>query len=142
VWSLWPKLKVLALYNCDLHIETAQPRLWRDLAVLKNLETLILTRCDGVQEVNFKVEWNRWCGNGGGALDVIFVDVDGERGIPETIEEPREGDKVTVKAGRVPTSYYGGEDIIELCQDWIKRSVLRGECGLQAELRNLCSRVG
>jgi hypothetical protein len=140
VWSVWSKLRVLALYNCDINSEWSPERpFWRDLAKLKHLETLILTRCDGVQEVDFKAEWNRWCGKGARALNVVFVDVDGEHGILEIIEEPREGDKVTLMVGRVPTSYYGDEDIIELCQDWIKRSALRGERGLQTELRNLCT---
>ena len=66
-----------------------------------------------------------------------FVDVDGPWGIPETIEEPEEGDKVKIMVGRVPTSYYGDEDVIELCQNWIKRLALKGEAGFQEELRNL-----
>lgn len=132
MWSFWPKLKTLALYNCDLHSE----RFWQDLAVTKQLETLVLTRCDGVQDVNFKREWIG-CGNAEKGVKVVFVDVDGEQGLPETVEEEREGEKVRVMRARVPTSYYGDEDIIELCQDWIKRSVLRGERGLQAELKRL-----
>jgi hypothetical protein len=73
----------------------------------------------------------------GQGLTVWFVDVDGPWGIPETIEEPEEGDKVKIMVGRVPTSYYGDEDVIELCQNWIKRLALKGEAGFQEELRNL-----
>jgi hypothetical protein len=142
VWSLWPKLKVLALYNCDVDPAwSVTSPFWRDLAALKNLEILVLTRCDGVQDVDFKAEWNARCGKGSAGLDVVFVDVDGGHGILETVEEPRDGDKVAVMVGRVPTSYYGDEDIIELCQDWIKRAMLRGERGLRAELRNLGARL-
>jgi hypothetical protein len=39
--------------------------------------------------------------------------------------------------GRVPTSYYGDEDVIELCQNWIKRLALKGETGFQEGLRKL-----
>jgi hypothetical protein len=131
-WSFWPKLKTLALYNCDLHSE----RFWQDLTVAKNLETLVLTRCDGVQDVNFKSEWIKY-GNGERSVKVVFVDVDDERGLPEMVENESEGEKVGVMRARIPTSYYGDEDIIELCQGWIKRSVLRGERGLQAELKRL-----
>lgn len=142
MWSLWPKLKVLALYNCDVDpVRSVTSPFWRDLAMLKDLEILVLTRCDGVQDVDFKAEWNARCEKGSRGLDVVFVDVDGGRGILETVEEPREGDKVAVMVGRVPTSYYGDEDIIELCQDWIKRAVLRGERGLRTELRNLGARL-
>ncbi|KAE9362841.1 hypothetical protein N431DRAFT_357997 [Stipitochalara longipes BDJ] len=132
VWSLWPKLKTLALYNCDLTSET----FWRDIGALDILETLVLTRADGVREVDLRREWSR-CGKGDKKLTVWFVDVDGGHGIPETIEEPKEGDKITIKVGCVPTSYYGDEDEIDLCQNWIKRAALKGEEGFKAELKYL-----
>jgi hypothetical protein len=132
VWSEWPKLKTLALYNCDLDSEG----FWRDMKAMETLETLVLTRADGLQHVDFKSEWSG-CRNGDKSLTVWFVDVDNGQGIPERIEEPKEGDKVRIMAGRVPTSYYGDEDFIELCQDWIKRSALRGEAGFQEELMHL-----
>ncbi|PMD17761.1 hypothetical protein NA56DRAFT_265684 [Hyaloscypha hepaticicola] len=120
VWSLWPNLKTLALYNCDLDSE----KFWRDIGKMKKLETLVLTRADSMRDFDFKTEWNRG-GNQHQSLTVWFVDVDGGHGIPETVEEPKEGDKVRIKVECVPTSYYGDEDVIELCQDWVKRSVLR-----------------
>jgi hypothetical protein len=120
VWSLWPNLKTLALYNCDLDSE----KFWSDISKTKNLETLVLTRADSVQDFDFKAEWKRG-GNQHQSLTMWFVDVDGGHGIPETVEEPKEGDKVRIKTEFVPTSYYGDEDVIELCQGWVKRSVLR-----------------
>jgi hypothetical protein len=134
VWSLWPNLKTLALYNCDIDSD----RFWCDLGVMQSLDTLVLTRADGLQEVDFRSQWRRY-GNGKKNLTAWFVDVDDGHGIPETIEEPKEGDKVKIMVGRVPTSYYGDEDVIELCQDWIKRSALRGETGFQEELMHLSS---
>lgn len=89
-----------------------------------------------MREVDFRSEWIAR-GNGDRSLTVWFVDVDGGRGIPETIKEQEEGDKVKIMVGRVPTSYYGDEDVIELCQNWIKRLALKGEAGFQDELRNL-----
>jgi hypothetical protein len=130
--NVWPRLRTLALYNCDLSSE----RLWLALSMAERLETLVLTRADGVQEVDFRSEWIAR-GNGDRGLTVWFVDVDGGRGVPETIEEPDESDKIKIMVGRVPTSYYGDEDVIELCQNWIKRLALRGEAGFQDELRNL-----
>ncbi len=120
MWSLWPDLKTLALYNCDLEAE----QFWRDIGKMAKLETLVFTRADSVQDFDFKAEWNRG-GNQHQSLSMWFVDVDGGHGIPETVEEPKEGDKVKIKIECVPTSYYGDEDVIELCQDWVKRSVLR-----------------
>lgn len=78
---------------------------------------------------NFNCEWRR-CGNGNKKLKVWYVDVDGGSG-------PREGDNVKIMVGRVPTSYYGDEDPVDLCQDWIKRSALRGKRGFQEELTKL-----
>ena len=75
-------------------------------------------------------------------LSVVFVDVDGQRGLPLTVEEPKAGDKVKVMAGRVPISYYGDENIIELCQDWMTASALRGEHGFEEALRRLTSKSG
>ena len=132
VWPLWPQLRTLALYNCDLSSE----RLWLGLSMAERLETLVLTRADGVREVDFRSEWIARV-NGDRGLTVWFVDVDGGRGIPETIEEPDEGDKIKIMVGRVPTSYYGDEDVIELCQNWIKRLALKGEAAFQEELRKL-----
>jgi hypothetical protein len=44
VWQTqWPKLRRLALYNPDIH---AGEKIWRDLAVLDTLETVVFTRAD------------------------------------------------------------------------------------------------
>jgi hypothetical protein len=129
-WDLWPKLRLLALYNCDLTSEV----FWRDISTLDKLETLVLTRADGVREVDLRREWRR-CGRGR-ELTMWFVDVDGGYGVPETVEW-REGDKLTIRVGCVPTSYYGDEDEIELCQDWIKRAAMKGEEGFKEELEYL-----
>jgi len=58
-WDLWPKLMLLALYNCDLTSDV----FWRDISELGSLETLVLTRADGVREVDVRREWRR-CGRG------------------------------------------------------------------------------
>ncbi|KAN0109976.1 hypothetical protein V8E51_006363 [Hyaloscypha variabilis] len=127
---LWPKLRLLALYNCDLTSDV----FWRDISELGSLETLVLTRADGVREVDVRREWRR-CGRGR-ELTMWFVDVDGGRGIPATVEW-REGDKLMIRVGCVPTSYYGDENEIELCQDWIKRAAMKGEEGFKEELEYL-----
>jgi hypothetical protein len=133
--SLWPKLKLLAVYNADLTSDI----FWRDLISLESLETLVLTRSDGAQaqEVDITREWPRLSGNVNRTLTVWFVDVDGGRGIPEPVAEKREGDMVTIRIARVPTSYYGDEDVSDLCQNWIRRAALKGEEGFMAELEYL-----
>jgi hypothetical protein len=126
VWSLWPNLKTLALYNCDL----SSQRFWGDMGKMKKLEILVLTRADSVQDVDLKAVWNE-IGNEHQSVTMWFVDVDGGHGIPETVKEPKEDDKVRIKIECVPTSYYGDEDVIELCQDWVKRLALRDWSGFQ-----------
>jgi hypothetical protein len=125
VWSLWPKLRTLALYNADVGSE----RFWPGLARLGYLETLILTRCDGLEEVNLKREWIRHCGDEKRGLSIFLVNVQSEHRELMGREGWKEDDKVVVRELNVPISYYGDEDHIELCQEWVERRVLNREIG-------------
>ena len=131
--SLWPKLKLLAVYKAWLGSDV----FWRDVTSLENLDTLVLIKADGVRVIDFGREWQRVCGDKNRKLTVWFVDVDGGQGIPETVKETKEGDNVTLRVARVPTSYYGDENEIDLCQNWIKQAALNGEEAIKAELEYL-----
>ena len=131
VWAQWPKLKTLALFNCNLDSDD----FWSDMGKMENLETLVLTRSFGGGEQKFKRKWSA-CGNGEKRVTVWFVDLDGQ-GISDVIEEPKKGDKVAIMVGRVPKSNSGNENPGKLCQEWVKGLALRGENGFQEGLRNL-----
>ncbi|KAG0646151.1 hypothetical protein D0Z07_8430 [Hyphodiscus hymeniophilus] len=119
VWPLWPNLKTLILYNEDIDNED----LWPSLGKLEHFETLVLTRCDGLEETDIKLEWTKNCGQR--PLEVLIVNIEGGHRNPLGRKSWKE-DSVVVKEMNVPTSYYGDEDEIELCQEWVKRRVLRG----------------
>lgn len=122
-WSVWPKLRILALYNKDVGAEG----FWEDVGKLGGLETLVFTRADGLEEVDMKVEWRRSCGDEKRRLEVLLVNVESQHRVPVGKANWKDGDKVKVREANVPTSYYGDEDPIVLCQEWVKRRMLRGE---------------
>jgi len=122
VWPAWAKLRILALYNSDV----TEVEGWQALARLEFLETLVLTRSDGQDDVDMKAEWRRVARNKR-PLTIFMVNVEEDhlrrplRGKKDWVE-----DEIVVKEINVPTSYYGDEDVIDLCQDWVKKKILRG----------------
>jgi hypothetical protein len=123
VWSLWPELRTLALYNADV----SSARFWHGLGKLRHLETLILTRSDGLEEVDLKREWRRHCGDEKRGLCVFLVNVQSDHRVLMGREGWKEEDSVVVREVNVPISYYGDEDHVELCQEWVERKMLSGE---------------
>ncbi|KAH6717561.1 hypothetical protein BKA61DRAFT_597989 [Leptodontidium sp. MPI-SDFR-AT-0119] len=124
VWSRWDRLRTLVLYNVDVSTE----KFWKGLYASKNLETVVLTRCDGLNEVDIKQEWKNRFGSGEmeWPLDVLLVNVDAEHTIPLGLERWKKEDKMQVRLLNVPISYYGDEDLAVICQQWVKRRILQG----------------
>jgi len=120
---MWPNLKTVALYNKDIGADG----FWADIGKLEDLKTLVLTRADGLEEVDMKAEWKRCCGDEKRGLEIVLVNVESQHREPVGRASWKDGDKVRVREVNVPTSYYGDEDPIWLCQDWVKRWTLRGE---------------
>ncbi len=122
VWPAWPKLRILALYNSVV----TEVGYWQALARLEFLETLVLTRSDGQDDVDVKAEWRRVARNKR-PLTILMVNVEEDRlwrplrGKKDWVE-----DEIVVKEINVPTSYYGDEDVIDLCQVWVKKKILQG----------------
>jgi hypothetical protein len=59
-------------------------------------------------------------------LDIILVNVECSHETPLG-EERWKKDNVSVRKLDVPTSYYGDEDEVVLCQEWVKRRMLSAE---------------
>lgn len=124
IWSGWNQLKTLILYNVDVSL----PKFWEGLHRLQNLETVVLTRADGLGEVEMKQEWKKQFGDGEERpLNMVLVNVEAEHITPVGSTGWNKEDKLQVRVLNVPISYYGDEDLIILCQHWIKRRVLFGE---------------
>jgi hypothetical protein len=126
VWSLWPKLRTLALFNPDVD-DASVSQFWPYLGTLEHLQTLVLTRSDGLDSADIKQEWRDCCGDNERGLNVVIVNVESEHRVPMGKERWEEGDKLVVREVNVPISYYGDENNAELCQEWVKRRMLRGE---------------
>ncbi|KAE8441556.1 hypothetical protein EG329_004675 [Mollisiaceae sp. DMI_Dod_QoI] len=124
VWSLWPKLKKLALYNQDITADFL-----RGIRKLHNIETLVLTRSDGLYETDLKQTWKNQFDDEGEvrSLDILLANVESDH--PPLIGEDRwnEDDRLKVRILNVPISYYGDEDSIVACQQYVKRKFLSGE---------------
>ena len=126
VWSLWPKLRALALYNPDVG-DASMTSFWPHLGKLEHLETLVLTRSDGTDSTDIKEEWRKCCGDKERVVNVVLVNVEYDHRALMGKDMWKEDDKMVVREVNVPTSFYGDEDFIELCQAWVKRRMLRGE---------------
>lgn len=131
VFTFWPKLRTLALYNVDILFE---PRLmapgsfWREVVDLRDLENLILTRCDGLDEIRFEDMWKE-CErnkNRDKKLDVVIANVEGEHRLHFPQGHLKIDKALSIRQVNVPIGYYGDEDPIELCQEFIKRRMLNG----------------
>ncbi len=121
VWSLWPELRILAFYNVDVDWDD----IWNNLADLTHLHTLVLTRADGLDHVDIVREWGKRCPDR--KLDILVVNIEADHfrhGLSRIIPR-RQEDKAKVLVCNVPTSYYGDEDEIDLCQEWVKRAMLK-----------------
>lgn len=142
VWTMWPKLRRLALYNVD-----ADERFWKSARNMSKLDTVILTRADGLESTCMK---NEYFGTGSGVnssvdtgdvveeesapprpLKVVIVNISSNQ--PNYLAGRWKWDKVDpnnvmkVMTYDVPTSFYGDENPIYLCQHWVKTAALRGE---------------
>lgn len=130
-WTFWPNLKRLALYN--VLIDSA---FWNDLCNLPSLESLVLTRPDGHEEldallaklkdstrvfiVNTANEHDRALRRNGDSFSRKYA---------SAMEAPDGKAKPTAEKGGasleiVRINKEDGLDDIEVCQEWIKRHAL------------------
>lgn len=157
VWSLWPRLRRLALYNVD-----ADDHFWKTVRRAEGLDTVVLTRADGLDTVCMKTEYlgigtamadGAQAAGGTGnndstatitatttsnknepparPLKVVLVNVENDQPVHLAgrwkWDKTDPGHLVQVSKYDVPTSFYGDEDAIELCQEWVKAAAVRGD---------------
>ena len=143
VWTMWPKLRKLALCNVD-----ADERFWKSVRDMRDLDTVVLTCADGLESTCMKSEYfGTTPGSGVSSetgleageveltpprpLKVLIVNISTNQ--PNYMGGRWKWDKVDpsnimkVMTYDVPTSFYGDETPIYLCQDWVKTAALRGE---------------
>ncbi|KAH8650562.1 hypothetical protein BGZ60DRAFT_421361 [Tricladium varicosporioides] len=127
-WTLWPRLKILGLYNVDA---ARDGYFFSYLAAMKNLETVILTRADCLEDWSWEeldAFWKKTSANKDRGLDIILVNTQGGHRVDEiNLSRNEAGMGVGVKTLHVSTGYYADEDDIELCQKWVERNMLAGQ---------------
>ncbi|KAM0246581.1 hypothetical protein ACHAP5_004706 [Fusarium lateritium] len=149
VWTQWPKLKRIALYNVS-----ADEYLWQNMLLCPQLETAIFTRADGVRyDQDVKREWSRaWVadtskaattdGNEeqypGPEITIAFCNVTGElpdfdNHVPswQTIDPENKICILTVPTDSIYLEHtrkdnHWGEDPIRVSREWIRNRSLTG----------------
>lgn len=123
-WSSWPSLRKLALYNVDVSDEG----FWGGLQKLQHIETVVLTRSDGIDEVDIQQMWRNQFTNKEDMrpLIIVLANVESDQRLLRGRDTWTKDEKLKVETLNIPISYYGDEDIVELCQVWIKRQFLLG----------------
>ncbi|KAL1876438.1 hypothetical protein VTK73DRAFT_9304 [Phialemonium thermophilum] len=124
VWRLWAQLRRLALYNANV----VHDSLLVHAAALPRLETIVLTRADGLSHGCLKSEFFQR-GDPRRAVKVLLVNVADQQ--PPDLQRHRWATVdprglMRVIEYNVPTSFYGDEDPITLCQEWVKSAALKG----------------
>ncbi|KAJ4303108.1 hypothetical protein N0V90_001999 [Kalmusia sp. IMI 367209] len=114
-WRNWPKLRRLAVYNPGTH-----PSFWRDVAKMSSLETIVLTRADGLREYDIKAQYFRHCNR---PLKVLLINIDSQqmrfgnfrRNNWDTADPKK---LMTIMTYSIPL--FMDDDPIEVCQDYVR----------------------
>ena len=121
VWTGWPRLRRMALYNPDAVLS-----FWESVGEMPMLESLVLTRADALEESCMKTPYFSRTQR---PLKVIIANVASDqpemipRGAWNTVDPCM---KFRASFFNVPTSFYGDENPSELCKSWVKRAAIRG----------------
>lgn len=106
-----PNLKRLAITVQDLH-EIAM----RFCFSISTLQTLVILRPVDLSAADIDRLFAAYKGS---ALDVVLVDVNSNHRTPRETRDWTDGDSVTVWEADVPNSFYGDDDDLVLCDNWI-----------------------
>jgi hypothetical protein len=112
-------LKRLAITTQDLHDVAL-----RFFFSTSSLQTLIMLRPPALSARDIDVLFAAYKGK---SLDVVFVDVNSNHRTPEgTRRWDGQVDTVRVWEVDVPTSFYGDEDVVVLCEEWVWSRAVAG----------------
>jgi hypothetical protein len=124
VWRRWKKLRRLALYNVDAHSS-----FWANVANMPELEVLVLTRADDLEEFNIKARYFQYTGSGK-PLKVLLINTEQDQVRFSNLKrtgwdkvDPQK--KMTIMTYDVP-SLYETEAPTGMCQDYVKAGALNG----------------
>jgi hypothetical protein len=122
VWSGWSKLRHLALYNVDANTD-----FWRRVALAPTLESLVLTRADGLWDFNIKKVFLKHTDR---KLKVLLINVEEDQirfsHLPRDNWDKLDPEKkVTIMTYNVPCPFEE-DDPIETCQEHVRIGAEQG----------------
>ena len=126
-----PNLKRLAITVDNMHRVTM-----RFCFAASALERLVLLRPKELSAVDIDRLFAAYKGQ---SLDVVFVDVNSNHRTPPDTRDWTDEDAVRIYEADVPMSFYGDEDELILCDDWIWRSAVEGTLWSLEEKRRMTS---
>ncbi|KAF9699612.1 hypothetical protein EKO04_002549 [Ascochyta lentis] len=113
-----PNLKRLALTIQDLH-----DTVMRFCFSISSLQKLVLLRPVELSAADIDSLFAAYKGH---SLDVVLVDVNPNHRTPKDTRDWTEADTVRVWEVDVPTSFYGDDDDLVLCDGWVWRHAVQG----------------
>ena len=113
-----PSIKRLAITIQELH-EIAMGFCFS----VSTLQTLILLRPMELSAADINSLFSAYKGK---CLDIIFVDVNSNHRTPKDTRDWTDSDNVRIWEVDVPTSFYGDEDDLILCDNWIWTHAVKG----------------
>ena len=122
-----PNLKRLAITIQDLH-EVAM----RFCFSVSSLQILVILRPVELSAADINSLFSSYKGQ---SLDVILVDVNSNHRTPEGTREWTAGDTVRIWEADVPTSFYGDDNDLILCDNWIWTHAVKGTLWTQDNRR-------
>ncbi|KAF1931997.1 uncharacterized protein M421DRAFT_54370 [Didymella exigua CBS 183.55] len=125
-----PNIKRLAITIRDLH----------DIAMdfcfaVSGLETLIILRPVELSAADINRFFTAYKGR---SLDIILVDINPYHRTPTGTRDWTDSDTVRIWEADVPTSFYGDDDNLILCDNWIWTQAVQGTLWSQCNRRMAC----
>jgi hypothetical protein len=90
---------------------------------VSSLQTLVVLR---PLELNAADINNLFSAYKGQKLDIVLVDVNSNHRTPKDTRSWNNDDKVRIWEADVPTSFYGDDDDLTLCENWVWTQAVKG----------------
>jgi hypothetical protein len=110
VWTLWPNIRRLALYNVY-----ATPEFWHNVASMPLLDSVVLTRADGIEDICIKTPFFEKADR---PMKVVIANyASGHAAMPRQNWKEEQRRMRVIKYDVQATDE---DESIEACQEWIR----------------------
>ncbi|KAF2465097.1 uncharacterized protein BDR25DRAFT_380169 [Lindgomyces ingoldianus] len=113
-----PNLKRLAITS-----QKADKAFMKFCFSIPTLETLFFLRQSELEAFHIQALFDHFIGR---HLNVVLIDISSNHQTPESTRDWMPEDRVVIYEADVPKSYYGDEDDLVLCDDWVWTNAVNG----------------